>query len=168
MKTEQETIFVRWAQDYKGLFLKVARAFAADISAQEDLIQEMMLQLWISVPTFNGQAQASTWVYRVAFNTAMVWNRQRRKHKKLQSVTLVENQIPASDNSENGELIEQLYTAIRQLPKLDASLILMSLDGLNYQKMADISGMTESNVGVKLNRAKKQLAQKMKGLSNEF
>ena len=164
----KEDIFIRWAQEYKGLFLKVARAFAADTSAQEDLIQDMMLQLWISVPNFNGQAQESTWVYRVAFNTAMVWNRQRKKHKKLQSVTLIENQLTTYDDLKNRELIEQLYAAIRQLPKLDASLILMSLDGLSYKQMADVSGMSESNVGVKLNRAKKQLAQKMKGLSYEF
>jgi RNA polymerase sigma-70 factor (ECF subfamily) len=146
----------------------VARAFAADMSTQEDLIQDMMLQLWISVPNFNGQAQESTWIYRVAFNTAMVWNRKRKKHKKLQSVTLIENQVASSENPENRELIEHLYTAIRQLPKLDASLILMSLDGLSYKQMADISGITESHVGVKLNRAKKQLAQTMKGLNDEF
>jgi RNA polymerase sigma-70 factor (ECF subfamily) len=165
---EKEDIFIRWAQSYKGLFLKVARAFAAETSAQEDLIQDIMLQLWISVPNFKKQAQESTWVYRVAFNTAVVWDRKRKKYKKLKSVTLIEKQTPAPENSQNRELIEQLYTAIRQLPKLDASLILMSLDGLSYKQMADVSGMTESNVGVKLNRAKKHLAQKMKGLNDEF
>ena len=169
MTVEKEDIFIRWAQSYKGLFLKVARAFSAETSAQEDLIQDIMLQLWISVPNFKEQAQESTWVYRVAFNTAVVWDRKRKKHRKLKSVTLVENTLSASDDSAgNNELIEQLYTAIRQLPKLDASLVLMSLDGLSYKEMSAVSGMTESNVGVKLNRAKKQLAQKMKGLNDEL
>ena len=98
----------------------------------------------------------------------MVWNRNRNKHKKLKPVTLIDDQIPASDNSGKPDLLHALSPALRQLPKLDASLILMSLDGLSYKQMADISGMTESHVGVKLNRAKKQMAQKLKGLNDEF
>ena len=70
--------------------------------------------------------------------------------------------------NDNNEQIEHLYTVIRQLPKLDASLILMSLEGLSYKEMAETLGITESNVGVKLNRAKKQLSEKMKGLTDEL
>ena len=90
-----------------------------------------------------------------------------KKHNKLKSITFSTHQ--ANDKSdENNELIEQLYTAIRQLSKLDASLVLMTLDGLSYKQMAEVSGITESNVGVKLNRAKKQLAEKMKGVADEL
>ena len=169
MTAVQEDIFKRWVQTYKGIFVKVARAFATGTSDQEDLIQEILLQLWISIPSFKREAKESTWIYRVAFNTAIVWDRKRKKHKKLKSVAFIESEVSVSDNSTgNDELIEQLYTAIRQLPKLDASLILMSLEGLSYQEMAETLGTTESNVGVKLNRAKKQLSEKMKGLSDEL
>ena len=169
MTAAKEDIFKRWVETYKGIFVKVARAFASGTSDQEDLIQEILLQLWISMPNFKREAKESTWAYRVAFNTAIVWDRKRKKHKKLKSVTFIESEVSASHNStDNNELIEQLYMAIRQLPKLDASLVLMSLEGLSYQEMAETLGITESNVGVKLNRAKKQLSEKMKGLSDEL
>jgi RNA polymerase sigma-70 factor (ECF subfamily) len=167
LPNEQETIFIRWLDEHKGLIYKIARAFTQSAEQLEDLFQDILLQLWISLPNFQQNAKESTWIYRVAFNTSVVWDRKQKKYKKLKSVTL--NAQPANEkNDENSELIEQLYTAIRQLSKLDASLVLMSLDGLSYKQMADVSGITESNVGVKLNRAKKQLAKKMKGVADEF
>jgi RNA polymerase sigma-70 factor (ECF subfamily) len=68
----------------------------------------------------------------------------------------------------NEEIVRQLYVAIRQLPKLDASLALMHLDGLSYREMSEVLGITESNVGVKLNRIRKQLAEMLKGASDEL
>jgi RNA polymerase sigma-70 factor (ECF subfamily) len=163
LPNEQETIFIRWLDEHKGLIYKIARAFTHSAEQMEDLFQDILLQLWISLPNFQQNAKESTWIYRVAFNTAVVWDRKQKTHKKLKSITL--NAQPANEKTdENNELIEHLYTAIRQLSKLDTSLILMSLDGLSYKQMADVSGITESNVGVKLNRAKKQLAEKMKGV----
>ena len=167
MASTKEDIFVKWVQAYKGLFWKVARGFTANSTEQEDLIQEILLQLWIAVPNFKKQAKETTYIYRVAFNTAVVWDRKRKKHRKLKSVTLVTDPID-NKNDDSNKHIEQLYTAIRQLPKLDASLILMSLEGLSYKDIAETLGITESNVGVKLNRAKKQLSEKMKGLDNEL
>lgn len=166
MPTEQEIRFIQWLDEYKGLIYKIARAFTHSTDQLEDLFQDILLQLWISVPNFKQDAAESTWIYRVAFNTALVWDRNRKKHKKLQSVTLKIQ--PSPDSTDRHEQIDQLYAAIRKLPKLDASLVLMSLDGLSYREMADISGMTENHVGVKLNRAKKQLAEIMKGLADEF
>jgi RNA polymerase sigma-70 factor (ECF subfamily) len=167
LSNERETIFIRWLDEHKGLIYKIARAFTHSAEHLEDLFQDILLQLWISLPNFQQNAKESTWIYRVAFNTAVIWDRKQKKHKKLKSVTL--NAQPANEKTDkNSELIEQLYTAIRQLSKLDTSLILMSLDGLSYKQMADVSGITESNVGVKVNRAKKQLAEKMKGVADEL
>lgn len=167
MPNEQETIFIRWLNEHKGLIYKIARAFADSAEQVEDLFQDVLLQLWVSVPNFEGNAKESTWIYRVAFNTAVVWDRKQKKHNKLKSITWATQSADKKVDENNG-LIEQLYVAIRQLSKLDASLILMSLDGLSYKQMAEVSGITESNVGVKLNRAKKQLAEKMKGVSDEL
>jgi RNA polymerase sigma-70 factor (ECF subfamily) len=168
LPTEQENIFIQWLDDYKGLIYKIARAFTHSSDELEDLFQDILLQLWISVPNFKQESKESTWIYRVSFNTAVVWDRKRKKHKKLKSVNLSDSMIGESPPDAKTEQIEELYDAIRQLPKLDASLILMSLDKLSYKEMSEITGMSESNVGVKLNRAKKQLAEKLKGLADEL
>lgn len=167
MSNEQETIFIRWLNEHKGLIYKISRAFTDTAEQLDDLFQEILLQLWISVPNFEHKAKESTWIYRVAFNTAVVWDRKQKKQNKVKKAISF-FQSPNDNVDENSEIIEQLYAAIRQLAKLDASLVLMLLDGLSYKEMAAVSGITESNVGVKLNRAKKLLAKKMKGLADEF
>lgn len=171
--SEQEPLFRRWLADHAGLMWKVVRAFAAAPEDAEDLFQEIALQLWISLPAFRGEAKASTWIYRVAFNTALGWKRdekrRRAKHEKFfelngASEFFTEHPAPTS----NEEIVQQLYVAIRQLPKLDASLALMHLDGLSYREMSEVLGITESNVGVKLNRIRKQLAAMLKGADDEL
>lgn len=166
--SEQESIFRRWLADHAGLMWKVVRAFAAGPEDQEDLLQEIALQLWMSLPVFRGEAKESTWIYRVAFNTALVWKRDEKrrhaKHEKLFELNPApEVSAERSTTTRDGELVQELYTAIRQLPKLDASLALMHLDGLSYREMSDVLGITESHVGVKLNRIRKQLAEMLKG-----
>jgi RNA polymerase sigma-70 factor (ECF subfamily) len=171
--SEQETLFRRWLADHSGLMWKVVRAFAATPEDQEDLLQEIALQLWMSLPSFRGEAAESTWIYRVAFNTAMTWKRNEKrrgsKHEKFLELNVATEMSPDPQGlSRNGELVEHLYLAIRLLPKLDASLALMHLDGLSYREMSDVLGISESNVGVKLNRIRKQLAETLKGANHEL
>ena len=170
---EQQTRFRRWLADHAGLMWKVARAFAAAPEDQRDLLQEIALQLWKSLPSFRGEAKESTWIYRVAFNTALVGKRvETRRHARhekfveLNSATAMSPEDSPATRDE--ELVRLLYEAIRKLPKLDASLALMHLDGLSYREMSEVLGITESNVGVKLNRIRKQLAEMLKGASDEL
>jgi RNA polymerase sigma-70 factor (ECF subfamily) len=80
---ELEMIFRRWLADHAGLMWKVVRAFTATPEDAEDLLQEIALQLWRSLPAFRREAKESTWIYRVAFNTALVWKRdEKRRHAK--------------------------------------------------------------------------------------
>ncbi len=171
--SEQESIFRRWLADHTGLMWKVVRAFAAGPEDQEDLLQEIALQLWMSLPAFRGEARETTWIYRVAFNTALVWKRyekrRRDNHERFierngAPEVLAGNTAPARDE----EMVRRLYDAIRQLPKLDASLALMHLDGLSYREMCEVLGITENNVGVKLYRIRKQLAELLKGAGHGF
>jgi RNA polymerase sigma-70 factor (ECF subfamily) len=162
-----ETTFKKWLGEHQGLIFKVVRAYAAAADDQDDLFQEILLQLWFSIPNFQGKAKESTWIYRVALNTAMVWNRSEKKHRKHTG------QIAAFRPAQAGlgqsdEVIERMYEAIRELSKVDASVVLMHLDGLAYSEMAEILGISEGNVGVKLNRAKKQLALILDGLIDDF
>lgn len=165
---EQETIFRQWFERHLGLVLKIVRSFAATPPDQEDLLQDILVQLWSSVPSFRGEAKETTWIYRVAFNTAMAWQRVERRRREGHASFLkldLSPQIQAShaEALQEQEVIRRLYGAIRRLPKVDASLALMQLDGLSYQEMAEVLGISENYIGVKLNRIRKQLAEQMTG-----
>lgn len=165
---QQEQLFRKWLADHIGLLWKVVRAFAESLADQEDLLQEILLQLWQSLPSFRGDARESTWIYRVAFNTALGWQRSEKRRRIKHEAFLTLREEPAVPPSKNDELIAGLYAAIRQLSKLDASLALMHLDGLSYREMGEVLGISENYVGVKLNRVRKQLAESLKGISHEL
>jgi RNA polymerase sigma-70 factor (ECF subfamily) len=170
---EQEAIFRRWLAEHLGLMLKVVRGCAPMPQDQDDLFQDVLLALWRSIPSFRGEAKETTWIYRVAFNTALAWRRGEKRRRVGHETFLKFNVSPQShpshaDVTPDQEIVEQLYAAIRQLPKVDASLALMLLDGLSYQEMAGVLGISENYIGVKLNRIRKQLAEQLKGVANEL
>ena len=170
---EREAIFKRWLEAHLGLMLKVVRGCAATSQDQEDLFQDVLLQIWSSIPAFRGEAKETTWIYRVAFNTALAWRRgERRRREKHESLLKFDVSPPVQpshvDSLSEQEIVARLYAAIRQLPKVDASLALMHLDGLSYQEMAEVLGISENYIGVKLNRIRKQLGDQLKGMANEL
>ena len=170
---EQEAIFRRWLNDHLGLMLKLVRAGAATPEDQDDLFQEVLVNVWSSIRAFRGEAKETTWIYRVAFNTTMAWRRgewrRRKGHEKFLKFDVSPQVQPSHvDSPPEREIVERLYVAIRQLPKVDASLALMHLDGLSYQEMAEVLGISENYIGVKLNRIRKQLADQLKGANDEL
>jgi RNA polymerase sigma-70 factor (ECF subfamily) len=163
----REALFMCWLEQHSGLIFKVARTFAPSDADRADLVQEILLQLWRSLPRFEGKARESTWIYRVALNTALAWHRGENKRRATQTPLLAIDQFPEPDDlaaREREELVGRLYTAIRRLQKMDAALVLLYLDDLSYREMAEVLGISETNVGVKLNRARKALAEMMKEL----
>ena len=170
---EQETIFRRWLDEHVGLMWKVVRGCAAAPQDQDDLFQEVLLNVWSSIRAFRGEAKETTWIYRVAFNTALAWRRVERRRREGHERFLKFEVSPKAHPSHlealpEQEIVERLYAAIRQLPKVDASLALMHLDGLSYQETAEVLGISENYIGVKLNRIRKQLADQLKGANNEL
>ena len=168
---EREAIFRRWFEEHLGLMLKVVRGCTATPQDQDDLLQDILLQVWSSVPAFRQEAKETAWIYRVAFNTAMAWRRGERRrregHESFLKFDLSPRLQPSHlDSSPTQEIIERLYAAIRQLTKVDASLALMHLEGMNYQEMAEVLGISENYIGVKLTRIRKQLADQLKGETN--
>ena len=164
---EQETIFRRWLDAHLGLILKIVRGCAPAPHDQDDLFQDVCLQLWQSISAFRGEAKETTWIYRVAFNTALAWRRGERRRRVghetfLKTDVSPQTQPSHADTLPEQEIIGQLYAAIRRLPKVDASLALMHLDGLTYTEMAEVLGISENYIGVKLNRLRKQLADELK------
>jgi RNA polymerase sigma-70 factor, ECF subfamily len=171
--SEQEALFRRWLAEHAGLMWKAVRAFTSTPEDAEDLFQEIALQLWMSLPAFRGEAKESTWIYRVAFNTALVWTRQERrrkaKHDKLAALSIAPDfSLEPHGMTSDDEMVQKLYAAIRQLPGLDASLALMHLDGLSYREMSEVSGISENHVGVKLNRIRARLTEELKGAIHEL
>ena len=168
---EQEAIFRRWLDEHVGLMVKVVRGCASTPQDQDDLLQDILLQIWSSIPSFRGEAKETTWIYRVAFNTALAWRRAERRRREGHERFLKFDATPQAQPSHvdcllEQEIVERLYAAIRQFPKVDASLALMHLYGLSYQEMAEVLGISENYVGVKLNRIRKQLADQLKGAND--
>jgi len=168
---DQKSLFMNWLSDHGASVVKVARAYTFTADDCQDLAQEILLQAWRSLPSFAGNSQPATWFYRVALNTAMNWQRKdkprRARQKPLLEVQPISTEAPDDGQLQHRDTVEQLYKAINQLPKTDAALVLLYLDELSYREMADVLGISESNVGVKLSRAKKALAELMKGASHE-
>jgi RNA polymerase sigma-70 factor (ECF subfamily) len=154
---------MNWLGEHGSSVMKVARAYTLTSDECQDLAQEILLRAWQSLPNFQGKASPATWFYRVALQTAMNWQRKDKPRRSRQQ-PLVEVQVLATDGTDSAEqaqqreTVEQLYNAIHQLPKTDAALVLLYLDELSYREMAEVLGTSESNVGVKLNRAKKALS----------
>ncbi|MBX3178426.1 MAG: RNA polymerase sigma factor [Candidatus Hydrogenedentes bacterium] len=169
---DRKAQFLRWADTHGASIWKVARAYTLTHEECQDLAQEILLQAWRSLPNFEGRARAATWFYRVALQTAMNWQRKDKPRRARQQPLLdVHMESPGGADSaaqvQQRETVERLYIAIQQLPKADAALVLLYLDELSYREMAEVLGVSETNVGVKLNRAKRKLGELMKADSNE-
>jgi len=162
---EQQHIFENWLDQYKALIFKVTRAYSFTPMDQDDLFQEIVIQVWHSVPTFRQKSSVITWIYRIALNTALKWVRKERKHAQLESLDNVQH-ILQDRRVKIDERLSWLYEEIHKLDEIDRSVTLLMLDDFSYKEMADILGISESNVGVKINRIKKHLISKSKEIDH--
>ena len=156
---EQQDIFKQWLENHKALLFKIVRAYAFTSEDRDDLFQEVSLQVWRSIPNFRGESAVTTWMYRIALNTALRWKSKEKKaitrdHDLDHTMVIVK-----TEQHENNEQIDWLYEQIGKLNEVDRSLCLMLLDEFSYKEMADILGISESNVAVKIHRIKKYLAE---------
>ena len=149
----------------------VANGFAEGAD-RHDLMQELLLAVWRAVPAFRKSARPSTFIYRVAHNAALTWKRTERNYRtrvdRYGAEPPPENFGPAIDASRESETLALVYAGIRKFPPVDRSLILLHLDGVSYADMAEIHGLTESNVGVRLNRLKQKLTSALENLTHEL
>ncbi|MDJ0654493.1 MAG: sigma-70 family RNA polymerase sigma factor [Xanthomonadales bacterium] len=144
-------------EKYTPLCWKIARAFADSPDDQQDLIQELFITLWQAMPRMDASGKESTFVYRVALNRAITWQRRRTTYARYLAAFRREPRV-ADAPDESRQLLEQLYAAIRRLPDIDRSLVLMHLEHLSYREIAEILDISESNVGARLSRLRKKLA----------
>ncbi|WP_423190699.1 RNA polymerase sigma factor [Aequorivita soesokkakensis] len=135
---------------------------------QQDLFQEIILQLWKSVDSFKGDSEFSSWMYRVALNTAIVFfKKQKRKPDKYASIKMEPISPSPYDNEKDLQLVH-FYNAVKELNKIEKALILQYIEGFSGKEIAENLGLSEVNVRVRTNRTKNKLQQIIKNQGYEF
>lgn len=161
-RTVLEKRFLHIISENQGIIHKVCNMYCDAEEDRNDLFQEIVAQLWKSFPSFRNEAKVTTWMYRVGLNTAIT---SFRKHKRRPDKTRLsyENfQLADEDwNAEIEENIQVLQHAIRQLTGIEKSIILLFLENKKYEEIAEITGITQNYVRVKMNRIKKKLKKLM-------
>jgi RNA polymerase sigma factor (sigma-70 family) len=154
----QET-FQDLVEQHKKILYKVCNVYCRDRSSREDLAQEIMFQLWRSFGKFDGRCQFSTWMYRIALNVAISFHRSettRTRHVFSGEQFLLEAVV---ESERQPEEVQLLYEFIGELDPLSRALILLYLDGNSYQEIAEILGISETNVATKISRLKSKMKQ---------
>lgn len=148
-------------QQHAGILHKIIRLYADDAEDRRDLYQEMMYESWRAYPGFKGASAFSTWLYRVALNTALTF--RKKTLRKVLTVDLDHAVLVPDDTSPMlSPAAEMLYQAIRNLPETDRALITLHLDGYDHEAISTISGITKNHVAVKLHRIKSDLENRLK------
>lgn len=159
--------FLELLQENRLKILKICRVYAWEAADQDDLYQEILCQIWRALPNLRDGQFANTWVYRVALNTALSFVRKDKSRRARftagdgHQLHEIPEYPPARDPHQN-EKLAQLFQAISQLDGMEKAAITLFLEDLSYEQIAAVMGITESNVGVILHRAKKKLATLMK------
>ena len=154
--------FLTLIKDNKGIILKICNSYCPNKNDREDLAQEIIYHLWKSGHTFNADHKFSTWMYRVALNVAISFYRKGKKPGPV--ISMGEHLIDVEDKDEGNNEAEKnntlLLQFINELKELDRALIILYLENKSYDEISEILGITESNVGTKINRIKEKLKQK--------
>ena len=158
MTQELENQFVKLLDENQNIIHKVCRVYTNNSDAHKDLFQEVTIQLWKAYPKFRGDAKFSTWMYRVALNTAITL--YRKSKRQIQTNDITDFHYKLEYDEYDGEIEEQmqlLYKAIHQLSDIEKALILLYLEDKPYKEIAETMGITEVNARVKVNRIKTKL-----------
>ncbi|MFT3949099.1 MAG: sigma-70 family RNA polymerase sigma factor [Agriterribacter sp.] len=140
-----------------GILHKVCRMYGNSDEDRQDLLQEMIAQLWKAYPTFRQEAKISTWIYRIALNTAIAGY---RKQKRQVFTVAIDAELSIGNDSDDvikTERLKLMYNAIAQLTDVEKALVMLYIEDKSYEEMEDILGMTQGNLRVKMNRIKEKL-----------
>lgn len=154
--TEIETQFVDLADRHQQTIYKVCFVYASDNELLKDLYQEVILNLWKAFPRFRGECNETTWVYRIAMNTCITYIRKSSSRPKTIPLS-VNIDCLMEDDDERAPQLRTLYLLISKLEKLERAIILLYLEDKSYEEIAEITGLTATNVGVKLSRIREKL-----------
>jgi RNA polymerase sigma-70 factor (ECF subfamily) len=161
--TERERMFEELFQRHKAPIQRLCFAWLNSAGEVEDLFQEIMSHVWHALPGFRGEAKASTWLYRIAVNTALLYRRKWRRGEPLPDVLpdVADPSAGAHQDLEDRERLDALRRAIAVLPDQERLVITLLLEGLSYREIAEVTGLTVNYVGVKVSRIKQAIEQLM-------
>lgn len=153
--------FSQLIKNNQGLIIKITRMYTHSPEDEQDLFQEIVLQLWRSYDSFKGDSKISTWMYRVALNTAITLFRKKTRSPQTDELLDYHYKYFLEDDNEKQLQISLLYKVIKMLPNIERAIVMMYLDNLAYKEIAETLGITEVNARVKMNRLKKTLKELM-------
>jgi len=152
-----EKEFIELIRSHQGILHKICNIYFLRDPYREDYYQEILIRLWKSYPGFKSQSAFSTWLYRVALNTAIDIIRKKSILPKHTELSKTEFNIAESNNSPDNDNKDKLYLAINLLLDIEKAIILLYLEDFSYSEIAEITGISENYAGVKINRIKSQL-----------
>lgn len=145
--------FTNLVKEHKTSIFTVCYMFSSDEDEVNDMFQETLVNLWRGYEKFRGESKISTWIWRVALNTCISWQRKKKETLPLD----LSMKLYSDDGDSDLSQIRMLHKRIQRLQPFDKAIVLLWLEGLSYQEIAEIMGVKESNVGVRLYRIKEQL-----------
>lgn len=158
-KHEAEKQFEKHITENELLIYKVCRLYAYSESDRQDLFQEIVIQLWKAFLKFNGQSKFSTWLYRVAINTAITGLRSKKDFIVSYEPDALPQHIDDNQSAELEEQLKVLHKAIKQLNQVEKAIVMLYMEDKTYEEMEDILGISQGNLRVKMNRIKEKLRQ---------
>lgn len=160
-KSEKEERFIELTDRYRDVIGRVCCTYISANASFEDLYQEVLINVWQGMDSFRGDAKISTWIYRTALNTCITWYRKNKKHStNISSIDeLLNDPIDTSADPGLAEQLQYLRNLINQLGAIDRAIVTMWLDECPYDEIAAVTGLSQTNVGVRLHRIKQRLAQ---------
>lgn len=152
---DQEELFARLVREHKSTIYTVCYMFSHDEEEVNDLFQETLINMWKGIDSFREESKISTWIYRVALNTCLL--QERKKKREVKKVPLSMDVNFFQDDDANAAQVRMLHQRIGMLGLVDRALVMMWLEGMSYDEIGAVMGISSQNVGVKLFRIKEQL-----------
>jgi len=159
---EKEQEFLNRIETHKGILYKVSKMYMDNSDDQQDLFQEIVCQLWKSYESFRNESQFSTWMYRVAVNTAIVFLRKEKRKVDKYEIASENVKDDEGDSHIKESQLDHFYKAVQKLEKIDKAIIFYQLEGFSHKEIGENLGISEGNARVKLNRAKEKLKEIIK------
>ncbi|MFB9077847.1 RNA polymerase sigma factor [Flavobacterium procerum] len=165
---QKEQEFLNRIESHKGILYKVSKMYMDNHDDQQDLFQEIVCQLWKSYETFRNESQFSTWMYRVAVNTAIVFLRKEKRKVDKYEIASENIKDDEGDSHIKESQLDHFYKAVQKLEKIDKAIIFYQLEGFSHKEIGENLGISEGNARVKLNRAKEKLKEIIKNQGYGF
>jgi RNA polymerase sigma-70 factor (ECF subfamily) len=155
--TTAQKEFLQIVNENQGIIRKVCHLYGRDEAGKEDLYQEIIIQLWKAFGSFRGESKFSTWMYRIALNTAISDLRKQNRRVDLQFPEFIPREEADLKDDAKEEQLKQLYASIQKLSEVEKAIVMLYLEDKSYEEMEEILGINNGNLRVKMNRIKDKL-----------